>query len=264
MILTQDAETHRVALVTGGSRGIGFGCALQLARNGFDLCICGRRPEGEVAGALETLRAEGVAVMYTLCDVSEATQRDAMLATVRERFGRLDLLVNNAGVAPKQRLDILEATEESFEWVLRVNLQGPYFLTQGVARWMVAQRAADAGFQGRIINVSSISATVASPSRGEYCVSKAGVSMATQLWAVRLAESGIGVYEVRPGIIETDMTSGVKEKYDQLIGEGLIPQGRWGTPEDIGRTVAALARGDMPYSTGLVVVADGGLTLQRL
>jgi NAD(P)-dependent dehydrogenase (short-subunit alcohol dehydrogenase family) len=161
-------------------------------------------------------------------------------------------------------MDILEATEESYERVMRINLQGPYFLTQAAANWMVSQRKADATFRGSVVNISSISATVASPSRGEYCVSKAGVSMATRLWAARLAEFGITVYEIRPGVVMTDMTAVVKEKYDKLIAEGLLLQPRWGQPEDIGRAVAMVARGDLAYSTGQVIMVDGGLTLPRL
>jgi 3-oxoacyl-[acyl-carrier protein] reductase len=172
--------------------------------------------------------------------------------------------VNNAGVAPKVRADVLEATEESFERVMRINLQGPYFLTQAVANWMVEQRREDEDFGGCIVNVSSISASVASPNRGEYCISKAGLSMATRLWAARLGEFGIPVYEVRPGVIKTDMTEPVQEKYDRLIDQGLLVQSRWGLPEDVGRAVAMLVRGDLPYATGQVLVVDGGLTLQRL
>jgi 3-oxoacyl-[acyl-carrier protein] reductase len=162
------------------------------------------------------------------------------------------------------RADILEATEESYEWVMRINLQGPYFLTQAVANWMIEQRKAEGGFEACIVNVSSISSTVASPSRGEYCISKAGVSMATRLWAARLGEFGIPVYEVRPGVIMTDMTAGVKEKYDKLIGEGLCIQPRWGLPEDIGKAVAMMVDGSIPYSTGQVIMVDGGMTIPRL
>ncbi len=187
-----------------------------------------------------------------------------MIAAIKEKYGQLNLLVNNAGIAPRSRDDILDATEEEFDRVLQTNLKGPYFLTQLAANWMVQQLQANGEFQGCIINVSSISATLASVARGEYCISKAGISMATQLWAVRLAEFGIPVFEVRPGIIATDMTAAVQEKYDQLIAEGLIPQGRWGQPEDTGRVVAALARGDFAYSTGQVILVDGGLTLGRL
>jgi NAD(P)-dependent dehydrogenase (short-subunit alcohol dehydrogenase family) len=187
-----------------------------------------------------------------------------MVAAIRSRFGRLHVLINNAGVAPTVRADILEATEESFERVVRINLQGPYFLTQAAANWMVEQHSRDGTFEGCIVNISSISATVASPNRGEYCISKAGVSMATKLWAARLGEYGIPVYEVRPGIIRTDMTRAVQAKYDRLIAEGLTVQARWGLPQDVGRAVAMLVRGDLPYATGQVVVVDGGLTLQRL
>ncbi len=174
------------------------------------------------------------------------------------------MLVNNAGVAPSVRADVLDAGEESFERLLRVNLQGPYFLTQAVARFMIEQKERDAAWTGAIVNVTSVSATVASTNRGDYCVSKAGLAMASQLWAVRLAEHGIPVYEVRPGIVRTDMTAGVAAKYDALIESGVVPQRRWGEPDDVGRVVAALARGDAPYSTGAVIVVDGGLTIPRL
>ena len=251
----------RVALVTGGTRGIGFGVAQALAREGFDLAVCGTRPEADVNGSLAAL---GDNDLYCQCDVGDREARTRMLAAIKARFGRLDVLINNAGVAPKERNDILNATEESFEWVLRTNLQGPYFLTQAAANWMVEQKRSDPSFAGCIVSVSSISATVASVNRGEYCVSKAGVSMATQLWAARLGEFGISVFEVRPGVIKTDMTAGVQEKYDNLIGNGLLVQPRWGLPEDIGKACAALARGDFAYSTGQVILVDGGLTLPRL
>ena len=253
-----------IALVTGGSRGIGLGCALALAKSGFDLAIAGRRPEAECAAALTCLHQAGAEVLYAICDVADAAQRDSLLAAVKSRYGRLNVLVNNAGIAPRERRDLLDATEESFEQVVRTNLQGPYFLTQATARWLVAQKQADAAFRGCIVNVSSVSATVASVNRGEYCISKAGVSMATQLWAARLAEFSLPVYEVRPGVIATDMTAGVQAKYDRLIADGLIPERRWGQPGDIGSAVAALARGDIPYATGQVLVLDGGMTIPRL
>ncbi|HEX9187114.1 MAG TPA: 3-ketoacyl-ACP reductase [Vicinamibacteria bacterium] len=255
---------RRVALVTGGTRGIGLGIARALAADRFDLALCGVREEPEVAPVLASLLAAGSTVRYFRADVGDRADRSRLVAGVREAFGRLHVLVNNAGIAPRTRADLLEAEEESFERLLRTNLQGPYFLTQAVARWMLEQKAADAAFAGCIVSVTSVSATVASTNRGEYCVSKAGLAMASQLFAVRLAEAGLPVYEVRPGIIRTDMTKGVAEKYDRLIGEGLVPQGRWGTPDDVGRVVAALARGDAPYSTGAVVVVDGGLTIPRL
>ncbi len=253
-----------VALITGGSRGIGYGCALRLAEAGFDLVIAGRRPESECTAALDALRSRGATVAYAVCDVAERAQREALLARTREAFGRLNVLVNNAGIAPKQRNDILDATEESFDTVMTTNLKGPYFLTQAAANWMIAQKQADPSFAGCIINVSSISATVVSVNRGEYCLSKAGVAMATQLWAMRLAEHGLPVYEIRPGVIATDMTAGVTAKYDAFIANGGIPIRRWGTPDDVGRAAAALARGDFAYSTGQVILVDGGMTTQRL
>jgi 3-oxoacyl-[acyl-carrier protein] reductase len=254
----------RVALITGGSRGIGFGVAQALAREGCNLVVCGLRDESAVAEPLKTLQALGADVLYCQCDVAQRDAREKILAAIRQRFGRLDVLVNNAGIAPKERRDILDATEESFEQVLRTNLQGPYFLTQVVAKWMVEQKKGNAAFSGCIVNVSSVSATVASVNRGEYCISKAGVAMATQLWAARLGEFNIPVYEVRPGIIQTDMTAGVKDKYDKLLEEGLAIQRRWGTPEDVGKAVVSLVRGNLPYSTGQVILVDGGLTIQRL
>jgi 3-oxoacyl-[acyl-carrier protein] reductase len=256
--------TRRVALITGGSRGIGFGIAQRLATEGFDLAVNGLRPEPEITGTLVALRTHGIQAEYGRGDVGDGEDRASILRTVRERFGRLDLLVNNAGVAPNVRADILEATEESFDRVLGTNLKGPYFLTQAVARWMVEQKRADPDYQGCIINVTSVSAAVASVNRGDYCLSKAGLAMSTKLWAVRLAEYGIPVYEVRPGIIETDMTSGVKETYDALIEDGLLLMPRWGSPEDVGKAVAMLARGDLPYSTGTVIEVDGGMTVARL
>ena len=254
----------KVALITGAGRGIGYGIAASLAGEGCDLAVCDIHEEGAVAGALADLRALGAEVLYCRADVSDPEARRQMLAGIAEHFGRLNILVNNAGVAPKVRADILEATEESFEHVMRINLQGPYFLTQAVAKWLIEQRKADPAFEACIVNISSISAAVASPTRGEYCLSKAGVSMATRLWAVRLAEFNIPVYEIRPGIIRTEMTAAVHEKYDKLIAEGLLLQPRWGLPEDIGRAVAMLVQGDLAYSTGQVIMVDGGQTVRRL
>ena len=255
---------NKVALITGGSRGIGLGIAHSLAGEGCDLVICGVRAADQVGEPLAALRERGVDVLYCRSDVSDREARARLLAETAAHYGRLNVLVNNAGVAPRQRLDILEASEESYDRVMSINLKGPYFLTQAVARWMVAQHEADASFAGCIVNVSSISATVVSTNRGEYCLSKAGISMATQLWAARLGEYGIPVYEVRPGVTLTDMTRVVKGKYDRLIAEGLTVQPRWGYPEDVGKTVAMLVRGDLPYSTGQVIMVDGGLTIPRL
>jgi len=254
---------RRVALITGGARGIGFGIALELAKNNFDLAINGTRPAAQAEGALKELRHYGMDVIYCQGDVASSGDRIEILRQVKEHYGRLHVLVNNAGVAPKERKDILDATEESFDYVMGVNLKGSYFLTQKTANWMIEQKKMGAEFKGCIINISSVSATVASVNRGEYCISKAGVAMATQLFAVRLGEYDIPVFEVRPGIIQTDMTSGVREKYDKLITEGLLVQKHWGEPQDVGKVVASLAKGDFMYSTGQVIMVDGGLTIPR-
>lgn len=241
-----------------------MGIARSLAKAGFDLAINGVREETAVQGALEELRELGADVLYCRGDVGDAAARASILTQIREQFGRLNVLVNNAGVAPKERRDILEATEESFDYVLNTNLKSSYFLSQSAANWMIEQKGQDENFEGVIINVSSISATVVSTNRGEYCVAKAGMSMATQLFAARLGEYNIPVYEVRPGVIATDMTAKVTEKYDKLIAEGLMVQPRWGMPEDVGKAVAALSTGSFPYSTGQVIMVDGGMNIPRL
>jgi 3-oxoacyl-[acyl-carrier protein] reductase len=255
---------HKVALVTGGSRGIGFGIVKHLAALGFDVAINGVRPENDIRDVLECVKACGVDGFYCQGNIALKEDREKILQLVKGHFGCLNVLVNNAGIAPKERRDILSATEESFDEVITTNLKGPYFLTRDAANWMIGQKVADKNFEACIINISSVSATVASVNRGEYCLSKAGISMATQLFAIRLGEFDIPVYEVRPGIISTDMTSGVKEKYDKLIKEGLCVQRRWGLPDDIGKIVGALAIGSFPYSTGQVFMADGGMTIPRL
>jgi NAD(P)-dependent dehydrogenase (short-subunit alcohol dehydrogenase family) len=262
--MTASGSITKVALVTGGSRGIGFGVARELAAVGFQIAVNGRRPDAEVADAIAELKSAHGEALYCRGDVADPSDHARMLDQVREHFGRLDVLVNNAGVAPSVRADLLEAGTESFDRLISINLRGPYFLTQAAAKWMVQQKKQDPSFRGCIVNVSSVSATVASVNRGDYCISKAGIAMATQLWAARLAEFAIDVYEVRPGIIATDMTAGVKEKYDALIAGGLTVERRWGTPRDVGRAVAVLARGELPYATGQVLVIDGGLTLPRL
>jgi NAD(P)-dependent dehydrogenase (short-subunit alcohol dehydrogenase family) len=254
----------RVALITGGSRGIGLGISRELAQNNFDLAINGTRSANLVKDAVKELKAFGADVIYCPGDVSSSADRTSILRKIKDHYGRLHVLINNAGVAPKERKDILDATEESFDNVISVNLKGPYFLTQATANWMVEQKKIDAGFNGCIINISSISSTVASVNRGEYCISKAGISMATQLFAVRLGEYNIPVFELRPGVIQSDMTSAVKEKYNKLIAEGLCIQPRWGQPQDVGKAVASLANGNFMYSTGQVIMVDGGLTIPRL
>jgi 3-oxoacyl-[acyl-carrier protein] reductase len=249
----------RSALITGGSRGIGLGIAAALAREGWALALCGRRSQSDLSDLSD--KSE---VFYIQADVSNPADRACLLDKVLARFGTLNVLVNNAGIAPPERRDILEASEESFEQVVRVNLQAAYFLTQAVARHMIERKTDDPAFSGCIVNVSSVSAVLASLNRGEYCIAKAGLSMATKLWALRLAEYAIPVFEVRPGITKTDMTAGVADKYDALITDGLVPQKRWGMPDDVGRAVAALVRGDFAFSTGSVINIDGGLSLERL
>ena len=277
-----------VALITGASRGICRGIALELAKVNHDLVI---NYASNAAAARQTaLDCEVGAKNYghkiraeiCLADVASARDRQRLIDFTKQPCGRLDLLVNNAGVAPNARADILEATEESFDRLISVNVKGPYFLTQLAARWMIEQvgtrsnvsnSEATAGHQRsdgapsyrpKIIIISSISAYTASVNRGDYCISKAALSMVTPLFATRLAEYGINTYEIRPGIIATDMTGSVKEKYDKLIAEGLTPIQRWGTPEDVGRAVAALAQDLLPFSTGEVMNVDGGFHLRRL
>lgn len=256
--------TRPVALVTGGTRGIGLGIARALAADGWDLALCGTREPALVAELVTSLRQAGGAVEYWRADVGVADDRARFLDAVVKRYGTLHALVNNAGMAPRVRADLLEAGEASFEEVLRTNLQGPYFLTQAAARIMIDGRSRDAGARAAIVFITSVSAECASPNRGEYCVSKAGLAMAVKLFAVRLADHAIPVYEVRPGVIDTDMTAGVRELYDRRIADGLVPEKRWGTPADVGRAVAALVRGDLPYATGTVIHVDGGLSVARL
>jgi NAD(P)-dependent dehydrogenase (short-subunit alcohol dehydrogenase family) len=253
--------SNRIALVTGGTRGIGLGIAQALAHDGWRLALCGVRAPDAIGALIETFdgRAE-----YFQADVGRADDRARLVAALTEKYGTLDALVNNAGRAPRVRSDLLEASEESFEELIRINLQGPYFLTQAIARLMAARRSADSAVASAIVFVTSVSAEMASVARGEYCVSKAGLAMAARLFAVRLAPVGIPVFEVRPGIIATDMTAAVRGMYDARIADGLVPEGRWGQPEDVGRVVAALLRGDLPYATGSVIHVDGGLALPRL
>jgi NAD(P)-dependent dehydrogenase (short-subunit alcohol dehydrogenase family) len=254
----------KVALITGAGRGIGYGIAKCLAKDGVNIAVMDVHAEDAVAENMQGLRDLGVEVLYCRGDITKADDRNAALDAVEAKFGELNILVNNAGVAPRVRADILEASEESYDFVMNINLKGSYFLTQAAANRMVKSKNANADYQACIINISSMSATVASPSRGEYCISKAGISMATRLWATRLGEFDIPVYEIRPGVIKTDMTAVVTEKYDKLIAEGLCLQKRWGYPEDIGRAVAMMARGDIAYSTGQVIMVDGGATIPKL
>jgi 3-oxoacyl-[acyl-carrier protein] reductase len=256
--------SSRVALITGAGRGIGRTISLALAERGWRVVInyrANRIAAAETLGQVENLGGHGLLIQ---ADIASAPDRKRLLQATLDGLGRIDLLVNNAGMAPRQRADILETTEASYDEVMAVNLKGPFFLTQAVARAMIDLLQAGLVEQSMIVNVGSISAYTGSLNRAEYCLSKAGLAMMTALYADRLAEYGILVYEVRPGIIETDMTRTAREKYDRLIGEGLTPIRRWGQPEDVARAVAALAEGYFPFSTGEIVNVDGGFHLRRL
>lgn len=256
-----------VSLVTGAGRGIGRGIAIELAKLGHAVVINFAGNATAAEECLQLVRAGGGDGILVQANISSSADRARLVEETVERYGRIDLLVNNAGVAPSLRADLLEATEESFDRLININLKGPYFLTQLVARQMIEQVQENQLSRfgtPRIVTVSSISAYTASVNRGDYCVAKAGLGMMTALFAARLAEYGINVYEIRPGVIATDMTAGVKEKYDQLIEQGAWPLKRWGQPDDIGRAVAALARGDFPFSTGEVFNVDGGFHLRTL
>ncbi len=262
------AKTSRsrrsVALVTGSTSGIGAAIAMELGKDGFDIAVNGRRDEEQAKLVISKIRASGARAVYIRADVSRTEDRTLILTRLKEEFGGIDIFVNNAGVPSKLRADILEASEESFDRVLDVNLKGPFFLTQIIAKWMVELKQRDDRLEPKIINISSISSYTSSPSRAEYCVSKAGVSMMTKLYADRLSEYGINVYEIRPGVIDTPMTEPVKEKYGKLISQGLTPIKRWGKPEDVAKAVVAIAKGYFPFSTGEVFDVDGGFHIRRL
>ncbi|MBN2218227.1 MAG: 3-ketoacyl-ACP reductase [Pirellulales bacterium] len=258
-------ESNRpVALVTGGCRGIGRAIAAAMARLGMNVAVADWAEEDASAEVKSLVAGAGVEFLFVRTDVANADDRGHLVETLKTTWGRCDLLVNNAGVAPLVRSDLLEATEESFDRVMSINLKGPYFLTQKIANWMIEQRREHPDRKPRIVNTGSISAYTSSPGRGEYCLSKAGVAMMTALYADRLAEHGIGVFEIRPGIIATDMTSTVKEKYDALIAGGLTPIRRWGTPEDVAQVVVAIAEGRLDFSTGQAIGVDGGFQIRRL
>lgn len=254
----------KVAIITGSGRGIGRGIAIELARAGWTIVINdigNPEPPGET---LELVRSEGADGSIVMGDVTSATDRQRIVDETIKTYGRIDLLVNNAGIGPRQRLDILDISEQSMQEVLAVNLIGPFFLTQSVARVMIDLIDKKILENPKIINIGSISAFTSSTSRAEYCISKAGVSMCTLLYADRLASHGINVYEIRPGIIQTPMTAGVKEKYDRLIADGVTPIKRWGQPADIGKAITAIAEDYLPFSTGQVINVDGGFHIQRL
>ncbi len=257
---------RRHAIVTGASRGIGRAIAVELGRLSFRVTVnyCGNLEAAQEAAAL--VREAGGEANCVQADIGVEADRARLIDEAAAAFGAIDLLVNNAGVAPRQRLDLMELTEASFDQVIGTNLKGAFFMTQAVARRMLAADTATNTRRGRaIVNISSLSAYAASINRGEYCIAKAGVAMSTALFAARLADHGVNVYEIRPGIIATDMTVGVKEKYDKLILEdGLLPIRRWGRPEDVAAAVGAIAEGRLPYSTGQVIDVDGGFHLHRL
>jgi len=258
-------DTRKVAIVTGGSRGIGRGIALALGREGFNVVVNYAKNADAAADVKKQIESAGAKAHIVQADISVAADRQKLLEQSIAAFGRIDLLVNNAGVAPDVRADILEAGEESFDRLININLKGPYFLTQLVARRMIDLIQQGAVAHPKIVTVSSISAYTASVNRGDYCIAKAGLAMMTALYAARLAEYGINVYEIRPGIIETDMTGPVKAKYDKLILEqDLTPIRRWGRPEDVAKAVIAIAKDLLPFSTGQVIDVDGGFHLRRL
>jgi len=260
-----------VGLITGASRGIGRGIAIELARLGYSVAInYVAHPEAaeECAALCRQAAYPGSQAVFEPfpADISRAEDRARLVESVSQRFGWIDLLVNNAGVAPRVRSDILQATEESFDYVLATNLKGPYFLTQAVANFWVENLAQlpPGRPKPKVVTISSISAYTASVNRGDYCLAKAGLAMLTKLFATRLADHGINVFEIRPGIVATDMTAGVKELYERRISEGLTPIRRWGSPEDVGQAVAAIAQDRFPFSTGEVLNVDGGFHLHRL
>lgn len=253
-----------MALVTGAGRGIGRGIALALAERGWRVVINFRADHQSASETQSLIERAGGQGMALQADIADPAGRERLVAGVLEAYGRIDLLVNNAGMAPRQRRDLLETSEASYDEVMAVNLKGPFFLTQRVALAMIELLGRGVIAEPRIVNIGSISAFTSSVNRGEYCISKAGLAMVTTLYAHRLAEYGIHVYEVRPGIIETDMTGVVKDRYDRLIAEGLLPIQRWGRPEDVAQAVVAIAEGRLPYSTGEVIHVDGGFHLRRL
>jgi NAD(P)-dependent dehydrogenase (short-subunit alcohol dehydrogenase family) len=257
-----DATPRGIALVTGGRRGIGRGIALALAGSGFDIVINDLVEDEAAAETVAAIAALGRRAAVVVGDIGDIAGLDKMVGASWERFGAIDCLVNNAGVSVLSRGDLLDVTLESYDRCLDINLRGPFFLTQKIARRML--KAPPATGQRSIITISSVSSEVVSVARGEYCISKAGLSMMSKLFAARLAESGIAVFEVRPGIIRTDMTRLSADRLDQLIAEGITPIRRWGEPDDVGRAVATLAAGGLPFSVGEVVHVDGGLTLKTL
>ena len=249
---------NKTAIITGGAGGIGFGIAQRLAADGFNIAIFDIKEESDISEKLAGLEAAGSDTMYFRGDIAKVEACRAFVEKVIEKYRKIDVLVNNSGVAPKVRADMLDTTEESMDYVFGVNVKGTFFMSQAVARRMIEEN------DGIIVNISSVSAYTSSVNRPEYCMSKSAVSMMTTLFADRLAAHGIRVYEIRPGVIRTDMTTPVVEKYDRLIADGIFPIGRWGYPEDVAKAVSAFAGGAFPYSTGEVINVDGGFHLRRL
>ncbi len=262
--MTRNMEDSKIALVTGASRGIGRGIALELAKAGYGVAVNYARNLEAACEVVQEIRKIGPPAESFGADIGQSDDRNCLVQEVMERFGRIDLLVNNAGIAPRVRGDILEASEEGWDEVLDTNLKGPYFLTQLVAREMIGLIESRRISNAKIVFITSISAWVSSINRGDYCISKAGLSMASKLFAHRLAEYGINVYEIQPGIVETDMTEKVKEKYDKLLANDLQPINRWGRPEDVGKAVAAIASGYFDFTTGVAIGVDGGFGIRRL
>ncbi|WP_319243432.1 3-ketoacyl-ACP reductase [uncultured Propionivibrio sp.] len=255
---------HKLAIVTGASRGIGNAIATRLATEGYAIVAVGTSAPESIAPNFAGIEQAGNPWVYVQADVSTPAGREKIVSTAMARFGRIDVLVNNAGVAPKVRMDLLETSEESLDRLLDINLKSTFFLSQSVARIMEKARAEDPQRTPKIVNISSVSAYTSSTMRGEYCISKAAISMVTLLFADRLAAAGINVYEIRPGIIATDMTSVVKDKYDAMIANGLTPIKRWGQPEDVAKAVWAACSGLLDFSTGEVINVDGGFHIRRL
>ncbi|WP_296702432.1 3-ketoacyl-ACP reductase [Algoriphagus sp.] len=253
-----------VALITGGSRGIGFGIAKKLAEAGYDLGINGVRPESDAKTNLEELRSLGSNVIYLQGNIAERKDRDSIVTGLKENFGKINVLVNNAGVAPRNRCDVLEVTEEDYDHLMNINEKGTFFLTQAISKWMLELKENNPEANLSIINITSVSAELASPKRAAYCMSKASLSMLSKTMAVRLAPHGIAVYEIRPGFVDTDMIEKVRETYLNLVQTGATLEPRIGKPEDIGKVVATLVKGELPYTTGQIINVDGGLTIGRM
>jgi NAD(P)-dependent dehydrogenase (short-subunit alcohol dehydrogenase family) len=254
-----------VAVITGASRGIGRAVAIYLASEGFDIAAIARSTDSEGMGILENEVVKRGAEFFPIgLDISCTACQKEVVSNILERYGRVDILVNNAGVAPLQRNDLLDMTEESYDRVININLKGPVFFAQKIAKEMVWLKQQIIDYKPVIVFITSVSASLSSTNRTEYCVSKAGLSMAATLFADRLSKEDIRVFEVRPGIIQTDMTIKMKDKYDKLIGDNLVPQKRWGLPDDIAKAVASLARGDWDFSTGMVFEISGGLNIHKI